>query len=201
MYTLHKSIIKLTPLHPVLVVSPGWCRHAAVGVKQDPEAPNQQEDQEEQQKADEGQGSSLLSVYHHQVQGGTADATARATRQGGAGWVLQQLIIKCGYIVHPPRGPKTGFTHWLKGWCVGWRSGESRKGVHEVGWSCKEVYENCNLSVHMHFSALQSTLLLYTLEVVTKMGNGAHLFWVWCSLRQLFSLFIRVCPISSHFHS
>lgn len=125
---LHQCIIKLTPLQSLLVVSPGWCRHATVGVQQDPEAPDQQEDQEQHEEAYEGQGSALLIVYPNQGQRGAAAATARTAGEGGAGRRQQQLVVKCGHIVHPPRGPKAGLTHWLNCWRVGGRCGE---GVHE----------------------------------------------------------------------
>lgn len=138
--TLHQCIIKLAPLQPLLVVSPGWCRHAAVGVQQDPEAPDQQEDQEEHEEAYEGQGSALLIVHPNQGQRGAAAATARAAGEWGAGRGQQQLVIKCGHIVHPPRGPKAGLTHWMDGWCIGRRYGERREGVHEV-W-CRRKGQN-----------------------------------------------------------
>lgn len=129
--TLYQCIIKLAPLQPLLVVSPGWCRHAAVGVQQDPEAPDQQEDQEEHEEAYKGQGGALLIVHPNQSQRGAAAATARATGEWGAGRGQQQLVVKCGHIVHPPRGPKAGLTHWLDGWCIGRWWGEGREGVHE----------------------------------------------------------------------
>lgn len=125
-FTLHQCIFKLTPLQPLLVVSPGWCRHAAVGVQQDPEAPDQQEDQEKHEEADEGQGSTLLGVHPHQGQrGGDAAATTRTAWERRAGWGQQQLVVNRGHIVHPPLGPEAGLTHWLDSWGVG-RSG--RKG-------------------------------------------------------------------------
>lgn len=102
---LHQCIIKLAPLQPLLVVSPGRWRHAAVGVQQDPEAPDQQEDQEEHEEAYEGKGGALLTVHANEGQRGAAAATARTAREGGAGRWKQQLVVKCGHIVHPPRGP------------------------------------------------------------------------------------------------
>lgn len=143
---LHQCIIKLAPLQPLLVVSPGWCGHAAVGVQQDPEAPDQQEDQEEHEEAYEGQGCALLIVHPDQGQGrAAAAATARAARERGAGRGQQQLVVKCGHIVHPPRGPKARLKHWLDGWCTGRRCGEGGEGVHE-GW-CRRKRPNWMLGV------------------------------------------------------
>jgi len=101
---LHQCIIKLAPLEPLLVVSPGWCRHAAIGVEQDPEAPDQQVDQEEHEQAYEGKGGALL-ISHAKEQRGADARTARTAGEGGAGRGQQQLVVECGHIVHPPRGP------------------------------------------------------------------------------------------------
>lgn len=103
---LHQRVIELAPLQPLLVVSPRWCGHAAIGVEQDPEAPDQQEDQEEHEEAYKGQGCALLIVHSNQGQRlAAAAAAARAAGEGGAGRGQQQLVVKCGHIVHPPRGP------------------------------------------------------------------------------------------------
>lgn len=141
-HTLHQCIIKLTPLQPLLVVSPGWCRHAAVRVQQDPEASDQQEDQEEHEEAYKSQGSTLFCVHRNQGQRSAAAATARTAGQGGAGRGQQQLVVKCGHIVHPPRGPKTGLTHWMDGRRVWRRCGEGGEGVH-----CRLFWGNANTTV------------------------------------------------------
>lgn len=130
LFILHQCIIKLSPLQPLLVVSPGWCRHAAVGVQQDPEAPDQQEDQEKHEEPYKGQGGALLIVNPNQSQRGAAAATARAASERGAGRWQQQIVVKCGHIVHPPRGPNAGLTHWLDGWCMRMRCGKWREAVH-----------------------------------------------------------------------
>lgn len=66
--SLHLCVIKLTPVQSLFMVRPRWCRHAAVGVQQDADAANKQEEKEQHEEADEAQCCSLFRVSYHGLQ-------------------------------------------------------------------------------------------------------------------------------------
>lgn len=64
----HQRVIKLSSVQTLLVIGPGWGRHAAVRVQQDPDAADEQKEEQQHQKSDEAQGRSPLGVLHRGLQ-------------------------------------------------------------------------------------------------------------------------------------